>query len=282
MKGYELKNDLLSVRILEQGATLASLRYKGTETLLQYEKEEDFRENPYFFGAVVGRYANRIGGSKFSLDGREYTLAANEGKNILHSGPNAPCHRDWTLEEQTDTSLRLSYFSPDGDNGFPGAIKMSVTYTVRGGTLRLDFEGECDAPTVYAPTVHPYFRLSDPVMQVFASGHVETDGELIPTGRILPCEGDFDMAEPKPLPLTLDDAFVLSGEHALTLKNNGCELQLRTDFPAAQVYSRHPNGVAIEPEFYPDSPNHPEFPSTVLRPGEHFHRWAEYRFSDID
>ena len=88
-------------------------------------------------------------------------------------------------------------------------------------------------------------------------------------------------AEPKPLPLTLDDAFVLLDEHALTLKNNGCELQLWTDFPAVQIYSRHPNGVAIEPEFYPDSPNHPEFPSTVLRPGEHFHRWAEYRFSPL-
>ena len=150
-------------------------------------------------GKFIGRYANRIGGAKFTLNGKEYVLPANEGKNQLHGGPRAYDKREWSAQVLSETSVRFTLISPDGDNGFPGELEASVTYTVEGGTLRLDFGGVCSADTVYAPTSHMYFNLGgdnvlDYSMQIPAAGWLEIDSGRIPTGRVMPPEGEFDFS----------------------------------------------------------------------------------------
>lgn len=279
MTSYTLKNDKLELTVLQLGATVNSLKFLGRETVLRYETEEEYLAGSSFLGAAIGRYGNRIGNARFTLDGKEYVLTPNEGKNQLHGGPESYDRRQWTVERADDEMIRLSLLSPDGDNGFPGNLKMTVTYTLVGSALRIVFEGEADAPTVFAPTLHPYFAYhKEASMQINAKAHLEVNAGLIPSGILLPCTGKFDFSEMKKLDLSFDDAFVLSGEHALTYKTEDYTMELWTEFPAAQVYSGKFGGVAIEPEAYPDSPNHKNFPSTVLRPGETFRKYAEYRF----
>lgn len=290
---YTFGSETLEVSVITLGATVESLKYKGREMVLRYGDAEGYLAGKSYICAAIGRYANRIGRSRFTLNGREYVLPANEGENQLHGGPNSYDRRAWTAEVLSDSAVRFSIFSPDGDNGFPGNLTATVTYTVAGDTLRLDFGGMSDADTVYAPTSHMYFTLGggnvlDYDMRISASGHLEVDSGLIPTGRILPCEGKFDFAAARPIENDLDDAFILSDAHACTVSHADVSLDITTDFPALQVYTAismsapHSNncGLALEPEAYPDSPNHPDFPSTVLRAGEEYHKYAEYKFSE--
>ena len=197
---YTIEAGALRAEAITLGAAIKSLRYKGRETVLGYERPEAYAQDGACLCAAVGRYANRIGGARFRLDGREYALAANEGPNQLHGGPNSLHKRIWQAEPLGEDSLRFSIFSPDGDNGFPGNLSMAVTYSVSGGSLRIDFEGESDMDTVFAPTSHLYFNLDgsesvlDTELMINAGGVLEVDGALIPTGKILPAEGRFDFS----------------------------------------------------------------------------------------
>ncbi len=279
MKTHTLKNEKLELTVMEFGATAHSLKFMGRETVAKCGSEKEYAESGAFYSAAIGRCGNRIGGASFALDGKEYKLAANEGKNQLHGGPDSYDKRYWTVESDDGEKIRMSILSPDGDNGFPGNLKMTVTYTLTENALRVVFEGETDAPTVFAPTLHPYFVYTGtPQICVNSNAHLEVDGGLIPTGTLLPCDGKFDFSSMRELDMSFDDAFVLTGEHALTFKTESYTMELWTNFPAVQIYSGNPNGVAIEPEEYPDSPNHPNFPDITLRPGEKFRKWAEYRF----
>lgn len=291
---YTFGSDILRVSVITLGATVESLEYKGRETVLRYDDAQGYENGTAYICAIIGRYANRIGGARFTLNGREYILPANEGENQLHGGKPSFESRAWAAEVLSDNSVRFTLHSPAGENGFPGNLTASVTYTVLGDTLRLDFGGVSDADTVYAPTSHMYFALGkgsalDYDMRLSASGHLEVDAGLIPTGRVLPCEGDFDFAAPRRIARDFDDAFVLNNTHACTVSHDGICLDVYTDFPALQVYTAsaisapHSKncGLALEPEAYPDSPNKPHFPSVVLRAGEEYHRYAEYKFSDV-
>lgn len=279
MKTHSLKSEQLELTVMEFGATVHSLKFKGRETVLRCESEEEYAKSGAFYSATIGRYGNRIGGAAFTLDGKEYKLTANEGENQLHGGPDSYDKRYWSVEYADNEKIRMSIFSPDGDNGFPGNLKMTVTYSLTKNALRVLFEGETDAPTVFAPTLHPYFVYGEtPSICINANYHLDVDGALIPTGALLPCSGKFDFSAMRELDTSFDDAFVLNGEHALTYKTDAYTMELWTNFPAVQIYSGHPNGVAIEPEEFPDAPNHPAFPNTVLRAGEKFSKWAEYRF----
>lgn len=291
---YSFGSGELRVSVTTLGAAVTGLNYMGHELVLNYPDAEGYINGSAYLCAVVGRYANRIGGAKFTLNGKEYVLPANEGKNQLHGGPHSYDKRCWHAEVLGERSVRFTLFSPDGDNGFPGNLTASVTYTVEGSALRLEFGGECDADTVYAPTSHMYFNLDGGnvlahSMQINAAGWLETDSGLIPTGRIMPAEGSFDFSKLRPVEKDYDHCFVLSGTHACAVEAGGLRMDVWTDFPALQVYTSSGmgephgknSGLAIEPEFYPDSPNKPQFPSTVLRAGEKFSRYAEYRFSRI-
>ena len=288
---YRLTSEELSVDVIDYGATVTSVRYRGRNVALGYQTAEEYRKGQCFIGAAIGRYANRIGGGAFELGGKRYELSRNEGENTLHGGADSWDRRVWSGEIRGD-SLRMTLFSPDGDNGFPGNMTAAVTYTVAGGELRLDFEGESDADTVYAPTTHMYFNLKgegkilDTEMQIDAEGVLEVDGALIPTGRVLPAEGDFDFSAPRPIGQDYDHCFVLRSQNACRARAGGIALTLGTDFPAMQFYTGRwltapfgPNeGFAVEPEFYPDAPKKPDFPSTLLRAGETFHKYAIFRF----
>lgn len=289
---YSLSSETLSVSVCDLGATAVSLRFHNRECILGYDRPEAYLAGSDYLGATVGRVGNRIGGAAFTLDGRRYALTPNERENQLHGGPDAFDRRRWTAEILDDAALRFTLLSPDGDNGYPGNLTASVTYRVKGGALRVDFAGESDGDTLFAPTNHMYFdlagdrRVLDPQLWIGAERYVEPGPGLIPTGRLLPAEGAFDFHTPRRIGQDYDHAFVLTGEHACTLEAGGVRMELHTDFPALQVYTGaflHPpfgpnQGLALEPEFFPDSPNHPDFPSIVLRAGERFHRWAEYRF----
>lgn len=293
--GYEkftVSSDELSVSVLNLGATITEINYRGKNRVTCYPDVESLLASGTFMGATIGRYANRIGGSAFELDGVRYELTPNDGKNQLHGGPGTWGYKLWNGTAVGDSSVRFEIKSPDGDEGFPGNMTAWATFTVKGSTLRIDFEGETDKPTVYAPTNHAYFNLAgegsclDHMLKMNSSLYIEPDDELIPTGLAMPCMGEFNFMEMKPVEAEFDHCFVLNGLDALRLEAGGIAMELKTDFPAVQLYTANGMkaplynhaGIAIEPEFYPDSPNHPEWPSTVLRPGEHFRRYAEYCF----
>lgn len=294
-EAFSFGTKLLQLQVITMGATVYSIKYKGRELALNYPSLQEYLEGCAYIGAAIGRYANRIGGSKFSLNGKSYDLLANEGSNQLHGGPTAFDKRIWNGEILDENAVRMSIFSPDGDNGFPGNLKAAVTYRVEESTLRIEFEGTSDADTVYAPTSHLYFDLDgscnvlDHEMYINSSGWLEVDKGLIPTGRIMPTEGKFDFGAMRRLGEDYDHCFVLKGEHACTVRAGGIQLDVHTDFPALQMYTAFamgaPHGknagLAIEPEFYPDSPNKPQFPSTLLKAGEHFRKYASYTFSQL-
>ena len=291
---YTIATDTLEVSLVSLGASLASVKYKGNEHVLYYLTPEQLEEGKGCVGKALGRYANRIGGSAFDLNGTHYRLTPNEGVNQLHGGPNAFNCRVWQAEAEEDR-VRFSIFSPDGDNGYPGNLTMTVTWSVKGSVLRVDFTGETDRPTVFSPSVHPYFTFGESCnvratrLQVSATGHVEVGPDKIPTGRILPCEGKYDFSEMRVVTDEFDDCFVTPDEHLCTLELGECALEVVSDLPAVQVYTgihlKPPfvpsQGLALEPEFFPDSPNHPDFPSTVLEPGKPLARYAEFRFTDL-
>ena len=292
---YTFGSSELQVCVITLGATVYSIKYKGRETVLNYPDAQSYLDGTAFINAAIGRYGNRIGDAKFSLNGKEYQLVANEGKNQLHGGPMSYDKRVWQAEVLGDNSVRMSIFSPDGDNGFPGNLTAGVTYSVEGSTLRMDFDGISDADTVYAPTSHLYFNLdnSDNVLEhklwVNSSGWLEVDEGLIPTGTVLPTEGDFDFSSLRTIGVNFDHCFTLNGEHACTAQAGGIRMDMYTDFPAMQLYTGSamgaPHGVngglAIEPESYPDSPNKPQFPTTTLKAGEKFLKYARFVFSEV-
>ena len=292
-KLYTLSDGELSCSVTDLGATAVSMRYRGRERILGYGSAAEYLAGQDYLGATVGRVGNRIGGAAFLLNGRRYALTPNEGENQLHGGPNAFDRRRWQAEEQGEKALRFRLTSPEGDNGYPGTLKAAVTYRVEDSCLRIEFEGESDRDTVFAPTNHMYFDLAgdsralDAMLRIGADRYVEPGPGLIPTGRLPETAGAFDFHALRRVGQNYDHAFVLNGEYACTLQTGDTRMELYTDFPALQVYTGeflHPpfgpnGGLALEPEFLPDSPNRPGFPSVVLRAGERFSRWAEYRFS---
>lgn len=294
--GYQsflIENGRFSLKLTEYGATALSLKRDGKEMLLGFDSIEEYERSTAFVGAIVGRWANRIGGSSFVLNGKRVSLCANEGENCLHGGSEGkPWNkRRWSGRAESDTSVSFTLLSPDGDNGFPGELTARVLYTLLPDRLRIDFSGVSDRDTYFAPTSHIYFSLGEEnilgaQIQIKSSGHLEVDGGLIPTGKILPAEGDFDFGALRQIGRDYDDCFVLAGSPACTVRTDKITLSLFTDFPALQFYTGTyldcgiaPNaGFAIEPEYYPDTPNHPEFPDALLKAGESFSKYLEFVF----
>ena len=261
--------------------------------ILGFDALEDYERSGAFIGAVVGRWANRIGGAAFELNGRRFELCANEGENCLHGGNDGKAwnKRLWSGKADGEVSVCFTLNSPDGDNGFPGALTACVEYTLMPDRVRIDFSGVSDADTYFCPTSHIYFSLGEKnilgaEMQINATGHLEVDSGLIPTGRILPMEGDFDFTSPRRIERDYDDCFVLDGAHACTVQTDEITLKVFTDYPALQFYTGTyldcgiaPNaGFAVEPQFFPDTPNRPEFPDALLKAGEKFTKYLEFVF----
>ena len=242
-------------------------------------------------GATVGRYANRIAGASFTLDGATSHLDANEGPNTLHGGRDGWGRRVWELIDRGEDHLAFRLESRDGDQGFPGTVTATVTYRVRGATLEISAHAVTTAPTVISMTNHAYWNLAgdgtidDHELSVDSIEYLEVDEALIPTGRRLPTAdllGDGSLRGRR-----LDHCLVLDGPTAtaaLVHTPTGRALTMTTDAPAVQVYTADPldaplgprAGFALEAQRFPDAPNRPTFPSAVLRPDEAFSWFASY------
>lgn len=300
----------------DRGGTVADI-VLGFDTLDSYAAR-----HPYF-GAIVGRYAGRIGKGKFSLDGTQYTLATNNGDNHLHGGIVGFDRAVWSVEvSESPARLVLRHVSPDGDEGYPGTLSVQVTYTLSDDALYVEYVATADAPTIINLTQHTYFNLAGLAvrdvlgheLRVRADAILELGEGSIPTGsRLSVFETPFDFREPKvvgrdigvsnrqlQIPGGYDHTWILTGigegpDIVLSEPTSGRRLEIFSDQPGVQIYmgnyldgsiigkggERYAKyaGIALETQHFPDSPNHPEFPSTVLRPGETFRSQTEFRFS---
>lgn len=259
-----------------------------------------------YFGALVGRYANRIAGGAFALDGRTYRLAQNNAPNCLHGGVHGFDKRVWDAEP-VEHGVRLSRVSPDGEEGFPGRLELSVTYTLDAdGALRIAYEAVTDAPTVINLTNHTYWNLSGPAagstgghaLRIDASRYTPVDADLIPTGVETVADSRFDFRTERKVGVEYDHNFVLDKGRTVDSvavaelydPASGRVLTVATTEPGVQLYTADHlgepfgpgHGVALETQHFPDSPNRPEFPSTELRPGATYRSETVYGFGVRD
>ena len=296
---FTLVGEGLTVRITDYGARLMTYEYDGIDMLYGPKSPAEAAEDTCYCGSICGRVANRIAGGAFELDGRAYALAVNNGPNHLHGGLCGFDARMWRVVESTPARLVLALHSPDGEEGYPGAVDVRATYTVSGTELRLELEATADAPTLLNLTNHAYWNLSGcgtvdaHRLQVLAGAYTPMVAN-IPTGRIEPVQGSlYDLTQPASLGerhaalgVGYDDNYVLPAEpgmHTAAVLTDGRHtLTLATDAPGLQVYTGdylpHPRGgVALEAQNFPDSPHHPHFPTIILRPGETYRRTIVWR-----
>ena len=322
---YGLESGKLSATILDMGGTITAIRVPDrqgrTRNVVLGLKDLAAYEASGWWNCLIGRYANRLKNG-ITLEGRHYPLAPDANGVTLHGGRGQSWGaRSWQVTEASDTMLALRLVSPDGDQGFPGAMTVDVTYRVTDDALCLDYAATSDAATVVNLTNHIYFNLAGSALQqslqLNADAMTPTDAHQIPTGAITPVAGTaFDFRTP-----TLIGERVDSGETQMTLAGgldhnfvlnksapsalewaarlsdpeSGIMLELFTTEPGMQVYSTNNvkpgqfnaegveiqkrDGVALETQHFPDSPNHPVFPSTLLKPGETFRSTTVFRFS---
>jgi aldose 1-epimerase len=330
---YTLKNRHgLTAKVMTRGATLVELHVPdrdgqfadivlGFDDVAGYETERN-----QHFGSTTGRVANRIAGGKFTLDGKEYQLAINNGPNALHGGTKRNLGQViWKaepLEVNGGEAVRFTYTSPDGEEGYPGTLKIAVTYTLTDSNeLRIDYTATTDKATPVNLTNHSYFNLAgagastvlDHELMMAASRYTPVDENLIPTGEIAPVEGTpLDFTQPATLgsriealietpTIGYDHNLVLDGASgelwlAARLKHprTGRVMTMQTTEPGVQLYSgnflfdqkgkdgkTYPkrSAVCLEAQHFPDSVNHPNFPSTILKPGETYKQTTVYAFS---
>lgn len=212
---YTISSDTLSVSVMSLGATVTRLVYRGRNVVVSLKTPDDYLQDTSYLGAIVGRYANRIAGGRFPLNGKTVQVEQNEGRNHLHGGSVGFHKRIWAAECLGEQAVRFTLHTPDGDAGYPGELTMHVTYRVEGSRLFLDFEGISTKDTILAPTTHMYFNLGGTesilgtTLQINASRWIPVDGELIPTGELRPAEGPFDFRTPHAIAQNFDHGFVL-------------------------------------------------------------------------
>jgi aldose 1-epimerase len=300
MERYRIGSDRgIAVEILPYGATIAKIEAPDRggnreNVVLGFADVEEYARHGHVC-CIVGRYANRIAGACFSLNGETYTLPANDGRNTLHGGPQGFNTAVWQAAESGDASVRLTHTSPDGDEGFPGRMDVSVEYAVENGDLRIGYVATSDRDTVINLTNHTYFNLrggetqdvSDQILQIFAARYTPLDKELIPTGEFASVAATpLDFRQPRPITAYhYDNNFVLDrtedrlGRAAIAGDPvTGRMLEVLTTEPGLQLYTGNPRAFALETQHFPDSPHHPQFPTTVLRAGERFESTTVYRF----
>ncbi|MFF4485363.1 aldose epimerase family protein [Streptomyces sp. NPDC001544] len=295
------------VRVLTYGGIVQSVEVPDREgrtadVVLGFAGLDGYLSHPEpYLGALVGRYANRIGGARFTLDGVTRPLAANNGPNSLHGGERGFDKRVWDAQP-VEHGVRLTRVSPDGEEGFPGRLEVSATYTLdASGALRIAYEAVTDAPTVVNLTNHSYFDLGGGTgptgheLRLAASRYTPVDADLIPTGALENVTGSrFDFRTARDVGTGYDHNFVLdkgvtdSPEEVAELHDpvSGRLLTIATTEPGLQVYTADhlgapftPNaGIALETQHFPDSPNRPDFPSTELRPGGVYRSETVYAF----
>ena len=331
---YTMKNDNgMIVKFLSYGGIITEMDVpdrsgQNGDAVLGFNNLADYETKSPYFGAIIGRYANRIGGAKFTLDGVEYKLPANDGPNSLHGGDKGFDKRVWAVKPVQagagSAAAELTYVSKDGEEGYPGNLTVHVTYTLTNANeFRMDYEATTDKPTVINLTNHAYFNLAGngsgsiegQLMMINADRYTPIDSTLIPTGELAPVAGtpfDFRYATPIGARIRSGDeqlVYARGYDHNFVLNRtgNGLELAARaydpetgrilevlTTEPGIQFYTgnfldstllgsagkqyRQTDAFTLETQHFPNSPNKPNFPSTVLRPGETFKSTTVYKF----
>jgi aldose 1-epimerase len=330
VKLYSLSNRKgMQVLLTNYGATVVSLTMpdkngKWADILLGYDSLEGYQSGKSYFGAIVGRYANRIAKGRFKLEGKEYSLFTNNGPNSLHGGKKGFDKVVWEAKEGPG-SISFHHLSKDGEEGYPGNLDVTVTYTISdSNTLAIDYKATTDKATVLNISNHAYFNLRGQgngdilghQLQLFADAYTPVDSGLIPTGKIPKVAGTpFDFTSPHTIGerVNADDEqikfgkgydhnFVLNAKPdgslhpvaRVTEPESGRVLEVSSDQPAVQFYCgnfldgsekgkgsvyHHRTGFCLETQHYPDSPNQPGFPSTVLKPGQTFSSRTVWSFS---
>ncbi len=322
----------LELRAITYGATIISLRVPDRQgrlddIVLGYPTLAGYLEKSPYFGAIVGRYGNRIAKGRFTLDGKTYALATNNGPNHLHGGIKGFDKVVWSVDSShhdSSATLTFSYTSPAGEEGYPGTLHALVTYTLNDqNELRVDYSATTDAPTPVNLTQHSYFNLAGAgsgdilshELMIAADRFTPVDSTLIPTGEIAPvAETPFDFRKPTAIGARIaqndvqltrgggyDHNWVLNRKGPdlalaarLTEPTTGRTLEVFTTEPGIQFYSgnfldgtitgkdgrvyRHRSGLCLETQHFPDSPNHSNFPSTILRPGQEYRSTTVFRF----
>ncbi|MDY4889361.1 MAG: aldose epimerase family protein [Sphaerochaetaceae bacterium] len=318
---HELTNGGYTVGLTDLGAGILYFRCPDRNgaidnVLLGFQTPQELLLSTAYFGLTVGRYANRIAKGRFSLDGKEYQLALNNGENHLHGGPTGLCFCMWQarlLQCNGDPGVVFSIHDPDGHENYPGNLDAEVTYVLRAdGSLVMNYRVTCDAPCPVNFCNHSYFNLNgeessvtimDTELQLACSTYVPVNAGLIPTGEVLPVAGTpFDFTVSKPIGRDFeaaggyDHCFVLDETGDDVLKpvasaycpGSGRWLKVFSTMPAVQFYSGNflhtepfyedHMGFCLETEFYPDSPNHSNFPDSILRPGQTYDHTTVYQF----
>lgn len=262
--------------------------------------------NPPYYGAIVGRFANRIGGASFEIDGVKYQLQKNDSTNALHGGVRGFDKVFWEVEElEQGRSAKLSYLSKHMEEGYPGNLKVEVTYTLNDrNEFTIRYIATTDKPTHVNLTSHSYFNLSgnrsssmlDHLLQIDSDRVTASDSSYIPTGEILEVSGPTDFRQPKRIGEEIEDVhegynhnYILNKPDGKSVvatvshEKSGRVMEVITTEPGLQFYSGYFldtrfNGLALEAQHYPDSPNKPQFPSTLISPGETYRQTTIYRF----
>jgi aldose 1-epimerase len=324
----------LSVRIIALGAAIQSLtvpdrRAVREDVVLGYDTPSEYLAKPQYFGATVGRYANRIAHGKFTLDGHEYSLETNDGPNHLHGGVHGLDKVLWKIDEVTSgppARVVLSHTSPSGAGGYPGTLTITATYTLNEHhELAVEYRASTDRPTIVNITNHSFFNLAgqgdvlDHRLQLAADSFTPVDATLIPTGERRSVAGTpFDFRQAHAIGQSIRDGrdeqlrfgrgydhnFVIAGEpdrqglrSAARLEDpvSGRVLEVLTSAPGVQFYSgnfldgtvvgkggrvyRQGDALCLEPQVFPDAPNHADFPSARLDPGREYVNMIVFRFS---
>lgn len=320
------------LKVTDYGARLVSIECpdrngKLANVTLGFDSAHDYVKHTAYFGCTTGRYANRIGKGKFTLDGKQYTLATNNGKEHLHGGIKGFDRQVWKSVEVSAngaTGVKFTHISPAGDEGYPGELTVHVTiWLTAANEVRLDYEATTNAPTVLNLTNHAYWNLAGAKsgqdvlkheLQLDSDAFLAVDDGMIPTGVHSKTAGTFmDFATPHAIGSRIEEtykAFAPPGgyDHCYVLRKNkageltraarvvdpgsGRVMEVLTTEPAVQFYSANfLNGAAengshkkhgafcLETQHFPDSPNHSDFPTTVLRPGEKYTQTTTHRFS---
>jgi len=328
VKVFTLRNRHgVTVRVITLGATITELRVPDrnghfTNVVIGADMLDSYTRGFPAAAAVIGRVANRIAGARFTLDGVEYKLAPNNGPHHIHGGRRGFSQVLWEGQilrsPSGEAAVRLTYLSRDGEEGYPGNLRVSVTYTLtEANELRLDYEAVTDKATPVNLTNHAYFNLAGHgdalghVLWLSATHYTKADTALIPTGEIVPVAGTpLDFTTPTPIGARIeqlrpalngyDHNYVLGPVTAtpmlfarVTEPRSGRVMEVMTTEPGVQLYTgnhlrevkgtegatfgRH-GGLCLETQHYPDSVNHPEFPSTIVRPGQPFRSTTVFRF----
>lgn len=332
---YVLKNhNWVQAAFTNYGGRLVSLLVpdkngKMTDVVVGFNSVEGYEKStePYF-GATIGRYGNRIAKGQFSLNGKKYQLSINNGANTLHGGKKGFQYVVWNADKLNDSTLQLSYLSKDMEEGFPGNLKATVTYSLTAdNALKCQYEATTDKETVVNLTNHAFFNLNgegsgtilDHTVQIYADKYTPIDSGFIPLGPIASVKGTpFDFTTPTKIGARInenneqlrngkgyDHNFVLNGtkvdglNHAATVTGDksGIVMNIYTEEPGLQFYSGNfmlskntfsdgskddfRTAFAMETQHYPDSPNEPSYPSTVLKPGQVYKTYSVYKFSTV-